>query len=339
MPRFILIPRFPEPLIPIAQTVPILCLESIFYFSSKCKKRLTYAPMGRIIRIRPGNSAKAILSEVVTMFNNRFYNTMNQGPLENDALRRLAPSVFAEAKHGSRAETYKFIPTINIVDALRKEGFLPVFASESRTRSEDKKGFAKHLIRFRQHDGFSSVGEVKPEIVLVNSHDGTSSYQLSAGLYRLICSNGMIVSDGQIDCVRVRHSGNVVDNVIEGTYRIVTETPKAIEHMDAMRGLMLTRAEQGIFAEAAKGLRWDGEEVSVNNADLLRPRRTADQSADLWTTFNVLQEKVLKGGVSVQNLNTKNSQRAREVKSVTENVRLNKALWTLAEEMKKLKAA
>jgi hypothetical protein len=149
----------------------------------------------------------------------------------------------------------------------------------------------------------------------------------------------MIVSDGQIDCVRVRHSGNVVNNVIEGTYRIVTETPKAIEHMDAMRGLVLTKAEQGAFAEAAKGLRWNSEQASINNADLLRPRRAADQSDDLWTTFNVLQEKVLKGGVNVQNLETKRSQRAREVKSVTENVRLNKALWTLAEEMRKLKAA
>jgi hypothetical protein len=270
---------------------------------------------------------------------NRFYGTKTQSPLDNNELRRLAPSVFAETKHESRKETYKFIPTINIVEALRNEGFLPVYASESRVRDESKKGFAKHLLRFRQHDGFSTVGEVKPEIVLLNSHDGTSSYQLSAGLYRLICSNGLIVADSQLDCVRVRHSGNVVDNVIEGTYKIVTETPKVLEQMEVMRGLNLTRAEQGIFAEAAKGLRWDADEVNVSADALLNIRRSADRSTDLWTTFNVLQEKLLKGGVEVQNKETKRSQRAREVKGVSENVRLNKAIWTLAEEMRKLKAA
>ncbi|MGJ0490971.1 DUF932 domain-containing protein [Methylobacter sp.] len=270
---------------------------------------------------------------------NRFYNTLSQLPLENDQLRRLSPSVFADNKHESRGDRYKFIPTINVVEALRNEGFFPVFASESRARSENKKGFSKHLIRFRQHDGFSTVGEIKPEIVLVNSHDGTSSYQLSSGLFRLACSNGMIVSDGEIDCVRVRHSGNVIDNVIEGTYRIVNETPKAIEHMDAMRSLTLTNGEKKAFAEAAKMLRWDPEEMAVNNNELLRPRRSSDQSGDLWTTFNILQEKIIKGGTYVQNKETHNTQRAREVKSVTENVRLNKALWTLAEEMRKLKAS
>lgn len=270
---------------------------------------------------------------------NRFYGTNSQRPLENDELRRMAPSVFADDKHDSRGDRYKFIPTINVVDALRTEGFFPVFAAESRVRDVNKKGFAKHLIRFRQHDGFSTVGEVKPEIVLVNSHDGTSSYQLSSGLFRLACSNGMIVSDGEIDCVRVRHSGNVVDNVIEGTFRIVNETPKAIERMDAMQQLVLSHGEKQAFAEAAKVLRWDGEEMRVDNAELLRPRRSSDRSDNLWMTFNVLQEKILKGGTRVQNIETRNTQRAREVKSVTENVRLNKALWTLAEEMRKLKTA
>lgn len=270
---------------------------------------------------------------------NRFYGTKTQHPLDNDQLRRMAPSVFAEHKHQSRADSYKFIPTINIVDALRNEGFLPVYASESRVRDESKKGFAKHLLRFRQHDGFSAVGEVKPEIVLLNSHDGTSSYQLSAGLYRLVCSNGLIVADSQLDCVRVRHSGNVVDNVIEGTYKIVTETPKVLEQMEVMRGLNLTRAEQGVFAEAAKSLRWDADEATVENSDLLRVSREADRSLDLWTSFNVLQEKLLKGGVQVKNNETGRYQRAREVKGVSENVRLNKAIWTLAEEMRKLKAA
>ncbi len=266
-------------------------------------------------------------------------NTKFQNPLTNDQLYRFAPSVFAEEKHESRKESYKFIPTINIVEALRNEGFFPVSASESRVRDDSKKGYAKHLLRFRQHDAFTNVGDVKPEIVLLNSHDGTSSYQLSAGLYRLVCSNGMIVADSQIDAVRVRHSGNVIDNVIEGTYNIVREIPKVIEHMDIMKEISLYPDEQLALTEAAKVLRWDSEEVEVDNKELLRPRRMADKSTDLWTTFNILQEKILGGGVMVQNKETQRSQRAREVKSVTENVRLNKSLWVLAEMMQQLKTA
>jgi len=265
--------------------------------------------------------------------------TRAQQPLDNDHLRYLAPSIFAETKHESRADRYAFIPTINVVEALREEGFLPVYATESRTQDESKKSFAKHLLRFRQHDGFNQIGEVKPEIVLVNSHDGTSSYQLSSGLFRLVCMNGMVVSDGQIDTVRVRHSGNVVDNVIEGTYRILDETPKALEHMSAMQSVGLSGAEKNIFADAAKELRWNSDEFEIRNEDLLRPRRYEDKGNDLWTAFNVVQEKTLRGGVHVRNKEKRTVRRAGEVKSVTENVRLNKALWSLAEKMAELKAA
>lgn len=258
--------------------------------------------------------------------------------LDNDYLARVAPSVFTEVKHEERGDRYAVIPTINIVESLRNEGFFPVFASESRARSDDKKGFTKHMLRFRQSGNPHAVGDVFPEVVMVNSHDGTSSYQLSAGLFRQVCSNGMVVSDGNIDMVRVRHSGNVIDNVIEGTYRIINEAPKALEHMDVMRSVELSTEEQIILARAAATLRWD-DGFKVSEPSLLQPRRRDDQGCDLWRTFNVLQEKVIKGGVVVENTETRNRQRAREIKSVGESVKLNKALWTLAEEMARLKAA
>ena len=120
---------------------------------------------------------------------------------------------------------------------------------------------------------------------------------------------------------------------------MVSQTPKALEQMELMQGIDLSPAERRIFAEAAKELRWDADEVAVDNDALLLPRRTGDRAGDLFTTFNVLQEKVIRGGVNVMNKETRRSHRAREVKGVSENVKLNKALWTLAEEMRKLKAA
>lgn len=272
------------------------------------------------------------------MYKFNSYINKNVRFLDNDALMRVAPSIFTVDKHEERSDRYAVIPTVDVLEALRREGFFPVYAGESRARSEDKKGFTKHMLRFRQDGNAHDVGEIFPEVVMVNSHDGTSSYQLSAGLFRQVCSNGMVVSDGAIETVRVRHSGNVIDNVIEGTYSIINETPKALEHMSVMQGTELSLEEQIIFANAAASLRWD-DGFKVSEPALLQPRRTDDRGRDLWRTFNVVQEKVIRGGVVVENTETRNRQRAREIKSVGESVKLNKALWTLAEEMARLKAA
>ena len=269
----------------------------------------------------------------------RFHNTRTQRPLDNDDLRRFAPSVFAGNAREALSDKYKFIPTIDIVEAMRKEGFFPVSASETIARSVDRRGYSKHLLRFRQHDGHTELGELLPEVVLINSHDGSSAYQLSAGLFRLVCMNGLIVADSHIDSIRVRHAGNIIDNVIEGTFKILEETPKALEHVQTFQQTALSQPEKEIFASAAAALRWNPEETQVSAAELLRPRRSDDVGDSLWSSFNILQEKIVRGGIRAQNRETHHTARAREIKSVGENVRLNKALWTLAEEMAKLKNA
>ena len=121
-------------------------------------------------------------------------------PLTDDTLRAYAPSIFAEAKHASRSERYAYIPTIHVLNGLRKEGFLPFYVAQSRTRHEDRREFTKHLLRLRHvnHIQALTVGSEFPEISLLNSHDGTSSYQMDAGIYRLVCSNGLIVDAGDV---------------------------------------------------------------------------------------------------------------------------------------------
>lgn len=142
-------------------------------------------------------------------------------PLTDDQIFKKAPSVFAEAAHESRGARYAFIPTIQVLDGLRREGFEVVAAAQTRCRDEGKVAHAKHMLRLRHPDSIQlrDVGQEIPEIVLVNSHDGTSSYTLHAGFFRLVCSNGLIVASSTIDDVRVRHTGNVIDNVIEGSLR------------------------------------------------------------------------------------------------------------------------
>jgi hypothetical protein len=267
------------------------------------------------------------------------YNNNSGRALDNGTLHALAPSIFAEQAAHDRSEKYTFIPTIQVVEALRSEGFYPVAAAESKARKEEKHGYTKHVIRFRQHDGFTTVGETKPEIVLLNSHDGTSSYQLSAGLFRLVCSNGLIVADGAaLETIKCRHSGNVVDNVIEGTYKIIEEMPNVLQSVEEMKALIVPEKIQTAFARHAAGLRWDAETMPIDPDRLNRANRREDLASDLFTTMNRVQENIIRGGIRGRNANG-GRLTTRAVNSVTENVRLNKAVWAMAEEIKTLLAA
>lgn len=147
--------------------------------------------------------------------------------LSNDTLRRVAPSIFATTPYHRMSDRYKFIPTIEVVDMLRNQGFHPVRAQQSTSRTEGKAEFTRHLVRFRHNDYLvpAVVGSEFPELVMTNSHDGTACYQFEAGLYRLVCSNGMVVSSGQFDRVSVRHLGgsDFHDRVIDATYQVRME--------------------------------------------------------------------------------------------------------------------
>ena len=250
-----------------------------------------------------------------------------------DQLRAKAPSIFATKPFHKMSEKYHFIPTVDVVEALAKEGFYPAKAMESRVRSEDKKGYARHLIRFRNDERGQQVGDIVPEVILTNSHDGTSAFQMSAGMYRLVCSNGMTVGNDIIN-VRQRHSGQMGD-IIEGVYSVVEEFPQIVAAVDTWRHKVLTPQQQLAFAKAAIPLRWTVEETGtapVTASQLLRPLRNADIGDDLWRTFNRVQEHIIKGGVRAQMANGRR-RASTAVKSVHEDQRLNKALWTLATEL------
>lgn len=261
--------------------------------------------------------------------------------LDNDMLRRLAPSVFAEAPHESRSSRYDYIPTSRIVDGLREEGFEPVKVITSRTSDESKKGFEKHMIRFRQRStGQISVGDTFPEVVLVNSHDGSTSYNLMAGLFRLACSNGMIVPQDEVGEIHIRHKGGqVIDDVIDASFTVLDQSMRAIEVIDQWKGIELDTRQQAALAVGAHYLKFadkDGQiDTPITPDQLLTPRRVGDRSNDLWSTFNVVQENVIKGGLRgvrpAQGQKKHRRVTTREVKGIDGNVHLNKALWKLAE--------
>src|SRR6266567_4100046 len=221
-------------------------------------------------------------------------------------IRVAAPSVFAERPWDTMSAQYRFFPTVHVVEGLMPQGFLPVRAQQSRTRIEGKGDFTKHLLRFRHVSQVDSVrNSVVPEIVLQNAHDGTSAYKLSLGLYRVICTNGLVVQSAGIEDIRVRHSGreSLITEVIEGSYRIIDEAPKALAQVEQWQHLQLSPPEQEVLAEAALELR--DSTLEVQPRALLAPRRwedgQADRPRDLWRTMNVTQENLMRGGVQGRN--------------------------------------
>jgi len=276
----------------------------------------------------------------------RFTSAKNQ-PLTLEKVQSIAPSVFADRPWGGVSDRYTFIPTISVVESLLSEGWNIMAAKQQATRIEGKEEFTRHILRFRRPGNDLVVGDVFPEIVLMNSHDRGSAYQMHAGMFRLACSNGLIVDDSTFARLSIRHSGKAIDDVRRGADEIMTEVPRILGSVHEMQTIELTRDERGVLARAAFSLKFD-ESVPLDPSKLLEHRRYGDEKTDLWTTFNVVEENLTKGGLRYvipagRDENgqyvPRRRQRTREVKSIQEDTKLNKALWTLAEEMKKLKLA
>lgn len=281
------------------------------------------------------------------------------GNADWNALKKNVPSVFAVEAHESRSDRYGVVSTAEVLRALWSEGWCPVSAIEAVTRDESKAGFTKHMLRLRKLDDLATPVAMRSsgkggisELIIVNSFDGSTSFQCLAGRFEFVCANGLIVGK-RIDEIRVPHRRNIVAGVVEaattigGTFRAVDAA------VDAMKAIPLTPVERMDFAAAAHALRFPvkvdeatGEKSGgspIGAQQLLTPLRAADAGHDLWTTFNVVQEHCIRGGDTARSPYDRENHRrgrrttSRPVGGIDQNVKLNRALWTLAEEAASLK--
>ncbi len=256
-------------------------------------------------------------------------------PLTNQDILDAAPSVGAVSPHAEVSDRYQMIPTIAIVDMMRKEGWQPMQVSEVRAKEEGRRGFQKHLIRFQHNDLI--LGDEAIDAVLVNSHDRSCAYQFFTGVYRFICSNGMIVGD-TFERISIRHMNFQPEEVIEASYKILDDAPAIGEKIKEMKSIALTDAEKAAYAGAALQLVYDETDQAPYRAEkLLSPKRSYDRDPDLWKTFNSVQENIMKGGIRGLNPKTRKPVTTRQITSIDKNVKLNRALWTLTEKMMELK--
>lgn len=258
-------------------------------------------------------------------------------PLSDDQIHRVAPSIFAEAPHESRSQRYAYIPTATVLTELRKEGFQPFMVTQTRTRHEGRRDYTKHMIRLRHASQINARGEVN-EIILLNSHDGTSSYQMLAGMFRFVCSNGLVCGDTVAD-VRVPHKGDVAGQVIEGAYQVLHGFDRVLESRESMQAITLDEGEAEVFARAALSLKYDDPDkpAPITESQILMPRRFDDRRPDLWSVFNRTQENLTKGGLHGRSANGRRQQ-TRPVQGIDSDIRLNRALWLLADGLRQLKA-
>jgi hypothetical protein len=267
---------------------------------------------------------------------------MNQvRPLTENDLRTLAPSVFATSPIDYVSERYRFIPTFDVVKRLQTEGWFPTKAQECRVTNAKNQGYQKHMIRFQRQDLILNGEAI--EVVLINSHNRSAAYQLMAGVFRFICSNGMIVGD-TFERISVKHIDFNPDEIVEVSYEIIANAPKIAGNMQQMKAIELSQSEREIFAEsAALALYGEKEAIPFRTERLLTPRRYDDRNKnDLWNTFNIVQENIMKGGIrglKGDNSGNLRTVTTRKIKSIDRDVKLNKALWNLTEKMKELKAS
>ena len=265
-------------------------------------------------------------SNVITLFGANGQPVVSTvAPVE--APRSVSP-VYAEYPHSQVSNKYQQAKTIEVVNALTEKGWQITKTTTARVRDPERQGFQKHFVHLRPEGDKAQlkVGDTELRVIISNSHDGTSAFRMEAGLYRLVCSNGMAVSNGSFERISIRHTVEEIEQeAIDGAYRIAAMAPRINEVIAKMQDTHLSFDAQTIFATEAIKLVWD-DTSKLNPAEFLQSRRHADKGDNLWLVFNRLQENLVRGGLTVAGSN----RHTRGINSPIRDLKVNQDLFELA---------
>lgn len=243
------------------------------------------------------------------------------------------PAVLAQEPSKDVSGRYSFIATTRLIDDLKSMDWLPVGVKGSK-RAQDTS--ARHMVRFRSKEHLESpVNSVCPELVVVNAHDGTASFWLKAGVFRLVCSNGMIVSEAVFASIKIRHINYSYDAVRDAVFQYAAQMPQITQKVHELQAIDLDETLKLTFARQAVALRFEEREDVTKLVDLhalLRPTRSADNGQDVWSVLNILQEKLINGKFMIG----EKKRQARSIQNVQRTISLNQRLFDLAESIGKL---
>ena len=254
--------------------------------------------------------------------------------LSKENMKSLAPSIFAEKPSSEVSKHYTHIPTTKVIDDMELLGWKPIEAKEVKARKSSTQGFQKHLIVFRNDDVVINGQDgdtVFPQILLTNSHDGKNAFQFQAGLYRLVCSNGLVIADTQFESVKMRHMGYTFEDLQDKIKEMVEKLPLTVESMNKMKAQEMEEEQILQFAKDALNTRFKKEElnrIQIDLKELTTPVRKEDQGSDLWSVFNVVQEKIIEGDFEYRAGGK--VRKAREIKNFKQDMKINKELFDVA---------
>jgi hypothetical protein len=249
-----------------------------------------------------------------------------------EEIKKQAPSVFTTQRAHHLSEQYTHIPTDKVIDDMEMLGWKVVDAKEVKARTGI--GFQKHLIVFRNPDIIitgDNGDDVFPQILLSNSHDGKNAFTFTAGIFRCICENGLVVSTEQFEDVKIRHIGYTFEELQNKIHAMVEKLPLTVDSMNKMKNIELLQEQAIEFAKKALEARFGTEQndrIKVDYEALLSPVRNEDKGNSLWSVFNVVQEKILNGDFQY-NYSTK-TRKARKVKNFSQDISINKKLFDIA---------
>jgi hypothetical protein len=265
------------------------------------------------------------------------------GYLTKDQIRNSSPLVFADAPtNPNLSKKYLFVNTETIIDDLEKLGWLPVQAAQRKSQKSEGTIFSKHMIAFQNPNikiTSSDGDDAYPRILLTNSHDGMQSFKFSVGIFRLVCSNGLVVADEQFSNFNIKHKGYTFAELRSVVKQAVEDLPNRVQVMNDMKNRVLTQEEKnklaldammvraGIAPNSEKAAKFNYDEETIQ--DILDPKRDADVGNDLWRVFNVVQEKITQGEFHAA-LKGSKVRKVRKIKSFEKDIKVNQELFKLA---------
>jgi hypothetical protein len=255
--------------------------------------------------------------------------------LSNKELIAKAKSVGTMVPFKETSDKYSFIPTLTAVNYLRDDGWLPTEAKETRSFKGERAGFQQHVIRFSKPE--LAVGDRRMELVMYNSHDGGSSFKLYGGIYRLVCSNGMVVGRDLMGFTH-RHMSFELDQFMESARFIAGHMSKVGDKIEDWTRITLQEPERLEWAGTVLEHIYGEDPAPVFAPQLLECRRKQDVGNDLWNTFNVIQENITKGGLNGFRRDGKRF-KTRPILDLKRDREINQSLWNMAEAMEDWKKA
>jgi hypothetical protein len=261
-------------------------------------------------------------------------NLKNDGFLSTSQIKEKAKSVFTETAAPTVSDKFTHIPTHKVIEDMEQLGWGVVDVKEVKARKGV--GFQKHLVVFRNPDIVINGADgdtVFPQLLLTNSNDGKNAFTFIAGIFRMICENGLVVSTQEFENVRIRHMGYTFEELQKQVRTMVEHLPLTVESMNKMKAIQLSEEQAKELATKALTTRFTEEQVEGLNIDLdllLEPTRPEDKGSDLWSVFNVIQEKILDGSFTY--MSGAKVRKARKVKNFKQDIEINQKLFAMAAE-------